>query len=169
MTAQSPARTPARPHGLLKVAFDLPRTVYRLHLGWLLGHRFLLLTHHGRKTGRLRRTMLEVVRYDPVTRESVVLSAYGDRSDWYRNIQAQPALEVRTGRDRYAPVQRALTPDETYSVLADYRRRYGSLLGRFLRYMGYEYSGRDDELRSIAAQAHALGFRPAERGRLGRS
>lgn len=162
MSTSSTVRVPARPRHLLKLAFDLPRTIYRLHLGWLLGHRFLMLTHRGRKTGRLRRTMLEVVRYDPATRESVVLSAYGNRSDWYRNIQAQPALEVRTGRDRYAPVQRALTPGETYTVLADYRRRYGPLLGRFLRYMGYEYRGKDDELRSIATQAHAVAFRPAD-------
>ncbi|HEX6819134.1 MAG TPA: nitroreductase family deazaflavin-dependent oxidoreductase [Ktedonobacterales bacterium] len=164
MATSSSSHAPARPRGLLKWAFNVPRLLYRVHLGWLLGHRFLLLTHRGRKTGVLHQTILEVVRYDPRTRESTVLSAYGDRSDWYRNIQAHLALELRTGRDRYTPAQRTLTPDETYTVLADYRRRYGPLLGLVLRYMGYAYTGKEEELRAIAAQTHAVGFRPREGG-----
>lgn len=145
----------------------MPRLLYRLHLGWLLGRHFLMLTHQGRKSGKPHETVLEVVRYDPRTRESVVLSAYGDRSDWYRNIQARPALQVRTGSERYAPLQRRLDPDETYAALAAYRRRYGPLLTRFLRYMGYAYTGKDDELRAIAGQAHAMAFRPREGGEMG--
>jgi hypothetical protein len=31
------------------------------------------------------------------TRENVVLSAWGEKAGWYRNIEAVPALEVRTG------------------------------------------------------------------------
>ena len=34
--------------------------------------------------------MIEVLHYDPATRESVVLSALGERADWNRNIQASP-------------------------------------------------------------------------------
>jgi F420H(2)-dependent quinone reductase len=56
--------------------------------------------------------VLEVIRYDPATRESVVPSGWGERSDWYRNIKASPALEVQTGGERYVPVQRFLAPDE---------------------------------------------------------
>jgi deazaflavin-dependent oxidoreductase (nitroreductase family) len=161
MTPSVTTHPPSRPRGLLKWVYDVPRVLYRLRLGWLLGHRFLLLTHRGRKSGRIRRTMLEVVRYDPRTGESVVLSAYGDRSDWYRNILANPPIEVRTGRRRYTPQVRLLGSDEAYDVLADYRRRYGPLLARFLRYMGYTYTGKDDELHAIAAHVHAVGFRPS--------
>lgn len=166
--ASSPVRReqrgPRRPRGVLKWAFHLPSALYRLHLGWLLGHHALLLTHRGRRSGRLHHTVLEVVRYDPRIDESVVFSAYGDRSDWYRNIQAAPVLEVRTGRSRYVPEQRQLDPEESYAVLVAYRRRfYGPLLGLLLRYLGYPYSGRDDELRAVAARMPAVGFRP--RGR----
>jgi hypothetical protein len=44
------------------VAFRLPIHLYRLDLGWLLGHRVLLLSHRGRKSGLIRATPLEVVR-----------------------------------------------------------------------------------------------------------
>jgi len=36
----------------LRLAFRLPIYLYRLDLGWLLGHRFLLLVHRGRESGR---------------------------------------------------------------------------------------------------------------------
>jgi deazaflavin-dependent oxidoreductase (nitroreductase family) len=167
MASSTALRPPARPRGPLKLFFNLPRLLYRAHLGWLLGHHFLLLTHRGRKSGKARQTVLEVVRYDPATRESVVISAYGDRSDWYRNIQAAPAIEVRTGRDRYVPQLRRLGAEERFAVLRSYRRRYGPLLGLFLRYMGYPQARTEEELRVVASRLHAVGFRPSGSGRLG--
>jgi deazaflavin-dependent oxidoreductase (nitroreductase family) len=84
-----------KPAGALRLALWLPIYLYRLDLGWLLGHSFLLLGHLGRKSGLLRETVLEVILYDPATREGVVLSAWGEKAGWYRNIEAVPALEVR--------------------------------------------------------------------------
>ena len=57
----------------------------------------------GRKSGRTYQTVLEVVHYDPATRESTVLSAWGERADWYQNILAHPAIEIQTGGERYTP------------------------------------------------------------------
>jgi deazaflavin-dependent oxidoreductase (nitroreductase family) len=90
-----------RPSGLLRLALKLPSLLYRAHLGWLLGHRFLLVTHRGRKTGRVHQTVLEVARYDPTTGESIVVAGWGAKTDWYRNLQANPALAIQTGRERY--------------------------------------------------------------------
>ena len=41
-----------------------------------------MITHRGRKTGRIRQTILEVAHYDLVTREYVIGAAYGSRTDW---------------------------------------------------------------------------------------
>jgi hypothetical protein len=71
----------SKPTGAKRLAFRLPIYLYRLNLGWLLGNRFLLLVHRGRKSGLLRETVLEVLLHDPATRESVVLSAGGEKSD----------------------------------------------------------------------------------------
>jgi deazaflavin-dependent oxidoreductase (nitroreductase family) len=102
----------------------LPVWLYRLGLGELLGHRFLLLTHCGRKSGRAYQTMLEVVHYDPSTRESIVVAAWGDRADWYRNLQAHPALRVQTAGVRYTPTHRFLAPGEVDAQLGAYRREH---------------------------------------------
>jgi hypothetical protein len=82
----------SRPAGILLLVFRLPVYLYRINLGWLLGRRFLLLTHRGRSSGRVYRTVLEVVRHAPSNRETIVVSGWGERSDWYRNLRASPPL-----------------------------------------------------------------------------
>jgi len=95
-----------------------------MRLGWMLGKRIVAVTHRGRKTGRLRETVLEVLLFEPEDKESVVVSAYGTRADWYRNILVQPALRVRTGRMDYVPEQRLLTADETREAAIEFCRRH---------------------------------------------
>jgi hypothetical protein len=38
--------------------------MYRLRLGKLFGHQFLLLSHRGKKSGRIYRTALKPLTYD---------------------------------------------------------------------------------------------------------
>ena len=114
----------SRPSRLLKVVFDAPAVLYRIGLGRMLGKRIVAVTHRGRKTGQLRETVLEVILFDPANKESVVVSAYGTRADWYRNLQVQPALRVRTGRMDYVPEQRFLTAEETREAAIEFSRRH---------------------------------------------
>ncbi|HEU5342707.1 MAG TPA: nitroreductase family deazaflavin-dependent oxidoreductase [Ktedonobacterales bacterium] len=156
------AQAPAKPRGLLRLGYRLPIALYRANLGWLLGHRFLLLTHRGRKSGAPRQTVLEVVRYDPARRESAVVSAYGDRADWYQNILASPPIEVQTGRDRYAPRYRLLAPDERLTALSAYRKRYPGAFAAVMRFLGFAYDGTESGLPSLADQVIMVAFRPRE-------
>ncbi|MFP5332177.1 MAG: nitroreductase family deazaflavin-dependent oxidoreductase, partial [Acidimicrobiia bacterium] len=109
---------------LLRLGFRLPNFVYRIGLGWMLGRRFLAVTHRGRRSGRTRTTVLEVIHVDETTDESIVVSAYGSGADWYRNIIANPAIEVRTGRLRYRPALRTLAPEEAAGVVAAFVTRH---------------------------------------------
>lgn len=154
----------SRPRGALLVAFRLPIYLYRLNLGWLLGHRFLLLVHRGRKSGLLHQTALEVVRYDPTIRESVVLSARGEKADWYRNIEASPALEVWTAGERYVPQQRFLAPEENHAVISEYARRYPLALRFFVKALGFDYplEGPEEARREVAKSLWLVAFRPRE-------
>jgi len=122
--APLPSFIMGRPSRVLKVVFDAPTVLYRIGFGWTLGKRFLAVTHRGRKTGQLRETVLEVILFDPDSKESVVVSAYGTRADWYRNLLVLPALRVRTGRMDYAPEQRFLTPEETREAAIEFSRRH---------------------------------------------
>jgi deazaflavin-dependent oxidoreductase (nitroreductase family) len=156
------AQPPAKPRGPLKWGFSLPILLYRARLDWLLGHRFLLLTHQGRKTGALHHTVLEVVNYDPASHESAALSAYGERADWYQNILARPALEVRTGRSRYVPQQRLLDAGKRLAALRIYRRRYRRAFQAVMGWLGYPYDGSDAGLNALALMVVMVAFRPSE-------
>ncbi len=102
-----------RPYGIYRWLANLSRWLYQLGLGGLLGRRFLCLTHRGRKSGQIRRTVLEVISYDPRTHELRVASAWEGKTDWYRNIQVEPALHVQIGWAHYRPVQEFLSAGET--------------------------------------------------------
>lgn len=153
---------PERPRGLLRWGFNLPIALYRLRLGWLAGHRFMLLTHQGRKTGKLRHTVLEVVSFNRDTQESVVLSAYGERADWYQNIRAHPEPDVQTGWSRYRALYRLLEPEERLAALRIYQRRYKRAFAAVMRFLGHPYDGGDESLRTLAQEALMVAFRPIE-------
>ena len=150
----------SQPAGVLRLAFRLPIYLYRLDLGWLLGHRFLLLVHRGRKSGLLRETVLEVLLHDPAARESVVLSAWGEKSDWYRNVGATPALEIRTGGQRYVPEQRFLAPEENHAVISDHARHHPLAFRVFARVFGYPLEGTEAARREVAGTLRLVAFCP---------
>ena len=91
----SNSKRPSRP---LVVLFGLPRHLYRHGWGWVLGHRFLQLTHTGRSSGRTYQAILEVVHYDPDNQEATVMSGFGPGAYWLRNVQANGRAEVSIGR-----------------------------------------------------------------------
>ena len=79
--------------------------------------------------------ILEVLHYDPKTQEVLVVSGWEGKTDWYRNIEREPALEVRTGRVAYRPVREFLLPEETARLILTLfrqRPREARLLGPLL-------------------------------------
>jgi deazaflavin-dependent oxidoreductase (nitroreductase family) len=152
----------SRPSGTLRLIFRLPIYLYRLNLGWLLAHRGLLLIHQGRKSGLLRETVLEVIRYDPATKESVVLSSWGEKADWYRNIKGTPAMEVRTGGERYVPEHRFLAPEENHTEITDYERRHPLAVRIFAQVFGYPLGATQSVRREFASSLRLVGFRPRD-------
>ena len=111
------------PRGLRRALLRFPILLYRLRLGFLLGHRFLLLTHMGRKSGRPRQVVLEVVRYDESTGTCIVASGRGERSHWFRNIQKTPRVTVTLGRQRLPAEAIRLTWQEAEQEFLEYARR----------------------------------------------
>ena len=104
MKAPTPAHTSlltSRPRGWKRWLLRAPIIVYQLHLGWMLGQRFLLLRHVGRISGAVRQTVLEVVRHDPKTATYTVASAMGGRNThWFQNVEKTPAVEITVGAKR---------------------------------------------------------------------
>jgi deazaflavin-dependent oxidoreductase (nitroreductase family) len=159
-TEQHASRLAHRPNRLLRIVFRIPRWLYDVHLGRIFGHRALLLTHRGRKSGLLHETALEVIRYERANDTSVVISAWGERSDWFRNIQHSPALQIETGGHRYVPEQRLLTTDEAVRQLERYAVEHHIAAKILERVFGFQITAGDEQRRAFAETIRMVAFRP---------
>lgn len=157
----SPGRPPSP---TLRALFRTPVCLYRLGCGWLLGHRFLMLIHIGRRTGRRRFTVLEVIEYRKRGPEAVVLSGFGRKADWLRNIRASPSVEVVIGIRRFAAAYRFAAEAEAVAVLTGYLRRnrvIAPVIRRVLsRLLGWAFDGSEAHCRRLAAELPLVVFHP---------
>ncbi|MBK9715042.1 MAG: nitroreductase family deazaflavin-dependent oxidoreductase [Kouleothrix sp.] len=137
--------------------FKLPLFLYRLRLGWVLGKRFMQITHVGRRSGQVRRTVLAVLRFDEQTKAIYAVSAWKG-SDWYYNIQASPALQVESGFVRYAPVQRTLSPEEITTAFLAYRKHHPIFSRMICRIPGWKWDSTYEEFLELARGLHGVAF-----------
>lgn len=116
--------TENKPSGFLRALFRLPIFLYRMNLGFLLGGRFLMLTHTGRKSGLPRRTVVEVVSNDEAAGTYYVAAAWRERSDWYLNILKNPRVEVQVGNKSFEAEAGRTSREEAGRVLWEYAQKH---------------------------------------------
>ncbi len=137
-----------------------PVWVYRLHLGWLLGNRFLLVTQRGRRSGMLQQTGVMVLHYDSSSHRVCVVAG-SQKTDWYRNVQASPAVEIAIGREHYRPEQKLLEPHEI-AMLLKWSRSHHPLTARVQSwFFGWPWQASDAELLNLAQSLGGVSFHPA--------
>lgn len=131
-----------RPRRALRLVFRVPRVLFALRLGGIFGGHLVLVEHVGRRTGRRYRTPLEVVDRD-TSGALTVASAFGGRSDWYRNLVAQPQIHIILGRRPIPATAEPLSVPEGSAAMLAYARRHRWLARRVLALMGYHVDGSD--------------------------
>ncbi len=155
---------PLRPNATLRRLLRAPAAIYRLRLGWLLGNRFLMLVHTGRRAGQPRRTVLEVLRYRKEIPEWTIMCAFGRNADWLRNIEAHQHPTIVVDSRRFTAAWRFLGEEEAAAAIADYERR-----NRFMAPVvragvswlaGWRYDASDAARRRLAAQMPYVAFSP---------
>ena len=143
-----------------------PARLYDWRLGWILGRRFLRLTHLGRRTGRKYQTVLEVVGENRGRDEVIVIAGLGHSAQWYRNVLAGKATEVAICRERFAPLHRELDRLEAADVLAVYeqRNRYiAAVVRRVLSWLvGWRYDGTEAKRQRLASELPMVALRPTD-------
>ncbi|HEY7183028.1 MAG TPA: nitroreductase family deazaflavin-dependent oxidoreductase [Blastocatellia bacterium] len=147
--------------GLTRLALRLPIWLYHARLGWLLGERFLLLTHTGRMTRLPHQNVLEVIRHDRATGAFIVASGWGERADWFRNIQETPEAVITVKNRRVEVSAVHLSIREAESELLDYARRH-PIVFRYLAglIMGSQANGIEETARSMSQSIPLVAFRP---------
>ncbi len=159
-----PPTIPARLSRASRWLFRAPVYLYRWRCGRLLGRRFLLLIHTGRRTGRRRETVLEIMKYRRNGPEAVVMSAFGRSADWLRNIEAMPGAQVVIGPERFFVAHRILGVEEAVDVVGGYEERNWLLrpIIRLVlsRLLGWPYRGSASDRERLARQLPLVAFRP---------
>ena len=155
--------SPGKPTGLRRALLRAPILLYRLRLGRLLGSRFVLINHTGRRTGRPRQTVVEVV--DQSAESLTVAAGFGTGSDWYRNLVAQPAASVVHGGRVTAVTAMPMQAEQAAQAMLAYARRHPRAARGLARVMGFTVDGSDADYLAMGRQLHMLrlDFRTAGR------
>lgn len=141
----------------------LPIGLYRIGPGFILGNRFLMLTHVGRKTGLRRHVILEVVSRNRLENTCTVASGWGEYSNWVKNIQSNPEVKVSIGRLHYSAVAIRLPLADAQRELLAYARKHPIAFRLLARLMVGRFRGvTEKECRRLAEIIPLFLLRPEE-------
>jgi len=85
-----------RKRWLAKINIAFTNRITSLFAGWLPG--FGILTHLGRKSGKVYRTPINVFR---ASKGFIIALTYSSQSEWVKNVLAAGGCELRTRGKRY--------------------------------------------------------------------
>lgn len=147
-----------KPTGLFKSFLHAPTWLYRAHLGFLMGNRFVMIEHRGRRSGTQYRTVLEVAGGYPEKDEWIVTSGTGPKADWYRNLKAGNLDAAWIGSKRNEATVRFLEPDEAATVFLEYETAHPKTATRLMASMGVSHDGTQDSRRAMMRSIPMVSF-----------
>lgn len=151
-----------RPGILLKFFFKMPLLLHKFGMGgWerLIGAEWMLITTTGRKTGKLRKTLVDVMDYNPDNDTYYIEAAYGSRADWYRNIKANPIFEAQVGRRKFKAQAEELNKADTREMLVQFYQRKPAYTRSVMAMAGMKFKD-EDELRTFGNKLILLAVKP---------
>ena len=151
-----------RPSALLKFFFKTPLLMHKLGFGgWerLIGAQWMLITTIGRKTGKRRETMVDVMDYNEANDTYYIEAAYGTRADWYKNIQSNPIFEAQVGRRKFKARAGALTTEGAAELLVRFYRQKPAYTRSVMAMAGMKFKD-ENELRELGKNLTLLAVKP---------
>ena len=140
-----------KPGWLLKHLFKIPIPLYRAGLGGWVGKVFLMISTTGRVSGKTRYTVLEFIPC-PRTGHPIIMSGWANRSDWVRNLRANPSCGLWMGGNlRGSPTRaEALSEEEVADVIEIFLRNAPQMATIFERWSGHQLDGSREALLATA-------------------
>ena len=151
-----------RPSGLLRFFFKVPLFMHKIGLGgWerFIGAQWMLLTTTGRKTGKRRETLVDVMDYDKATDTFFIEAAYGSHADWFKNIQANPLFEAQVGRRKFTAQAETLNEGDTGEMLVQFFRRKPAYTRSVMAMVGMKFKD-EEELHTLGKNLTLLAVQP---------
>ena len=151
-----------RPGTLLKFFFKVPLLMHEIGFGgWerLIGAQWMLITTIGRKTGKRRKTMVDVMDYDESNDTYYIEAAHGARADWYKNIQNNPVFEAQVGHRKFKARAGALTTEGAAELLVRFYRQKPAYTRSVMAMAGMKFKD-ETELRELGKNLTLLAVKP---------
>ena len=134
------------------------QSLYRLGFGPIIGRFILLLTTTGRKSGLPRVTPLQ---YEEVDGAIYVGSARGTKADWFRNILANPCVQVQVKSRSFEGRAEAITEVSRIADFLEYRlKQHPRMLGMILKSEGLPAAPSRAELEEYVQRLAMVIIRP---------
>lgn len=146
------------PKFILRLIHLPPRIVYAIGLGTLIGDVILLLTTTGRKSGKPRVTPLQ---YEEIDGKIYLGAALGQKADWFRNIQANPKVEVHVKSQYYSGLAETITDTKQIADFLEVRlRRHPRMVGSMLRAEGIKMPPERRDIERYSTQLTLVAIKP---------
>ncbi len=129
-----------------------------------MGSRFVQIEHTGRVSGEARHVVLEVVDADKQAGVYFVVSGWGEKADWFRNIKANPKIVYQVGQQRYAGSAEQLPREEAEAVFLAYGRKHPRMLQELMRFVGYRMEASEEAYRALAGHLPVVKLSPQREG-----
>ncbi len=137
------------------------RRLYASGMGWLIGRFILLLTHTGRRSGQRYVTPLQ---YEKIDGAYYVGAGRGQRSDWFRNVQADGRVHVCAGRAEFDCQAEPVTdPARIVAFLKVRFQRHPLMMGLMMRFHRLPMRPDDAQLAQLAKTLGIVVLRPLEK------
>ena len=151
-----------RPNSLLKFFFKVPVWFHKLGFGgWerMIGAQWMLITTTGRKSGKPREAMVDVMDYDAASDTYFIEAAYGSRADWVRNIQSNPRFKAQVGRRKFYARMTSLSNENAGELMVKFFRAKPAYTRSVMAMVGMKFEG-EEELRTLGSKLTLFAIRP---------
>lgn len=158
----NPGTIQKRPGHFLKMFLRFPVFLHQIGFGgWeqLLGMQWMFITTIGRKTGKQRYAMVDVIDYDKERDIYYIEVAYGQRADWFQNIQANPIFHAQVGKRQFKASATMLSTEQSGNAIVAFANRHPHYSRTVMAMVGIKFDD-DDELRLMAREWIFLAVQP---------
>lgn len=131
--------------------------MWRLGFQPVLGRVLLVMTHTGRTSGLPRRTVIEY--HSAANRKKYVVSAFGDRAQWYKNIIKNPFVTIQSADGvEYVRAYRVTDVNELLAFFRVLNRRNPTITRLYLESIGIDNTPAD--ILDKHDRIYVVGFAP---------
>lgn len=117
MRITPPQPIPYPQNEILKKIYRFPILLFRLGLSKLVSKYILILSTFGRKTGKTRHTPVEYFRYQD---RFYVMSGFGAKPDWYKNILSDPHITLQLDQKIFTSIARKPETESEWEAVIAY-------------------------------------------------